>query len=94
MKKLIPILIFISSSTLGYISPTEYKHYTCDELKSDYSGLFRESINNMSKQLDYRFNSRRYNELGDIREELNSRIKAIEIAADKIECDINQREDK
>jgi hypothetical protein len=89
MKLLTLALILAPSIAMAdYVSPTEYKDFTCDELRADYYDLGSMMIDNLSESLDYDYRSQRRFDLDQEYKAMKSRQSAIEKAAKRIECDL------
>lgn len=95
MNKLLLAILLVSPLAMAdYVSPTEYKDFTCDELRADYRGLYSSKLSVMLLQSEYDYRTRRYAELGDKYESIQSRLAAIELAGKKIGCDVNEAAEK
>jgi len=91
MKLLTLALILAPSIALAdFVSPNDYKDYTCDELRSDYYDIGDSMLDNLSESLDYDYRSSRRFELDQQYKKLKAHQGAIEKAAKRIECNLKQ----
>lgn len=92
MKKLILLTMVLSPIALAdYVSPNEYRGYTCEELREDYKGVLSAKIDNISEQIDVDYRSVRHSDLEREYVKLKSRSEAIEKAGKRIDCDVNPK---
>jgi len=91
MKLLTLALIIAPSIAMAdYVSPTEYKDFTCTELRADYYDLGDMMIDSLIDSLDYDYRSQRRFDLDQEYKAMKSRQAAIEKAAKRIECDLSK----
>jgi hypothetical protein len=83
-------LLSLSVQAEEYVSPMEYKDYTCEELKEDYKGISDIEFNNYIESVD-NFGTRKADELNEKSEHLKARLTAIEKAAKKINCEVSPK---
>lgn len=92
MKKLILLALILSPVAVAdYVSPSEYKDYTCEELREDYKGVLSAKIDNISEQIDVDYRSVRHSDLEHEYVKLKSRSEAIEKAGKRIDCEVNPK---
>ena len=72
-----------------YVSPSEYRDFTCEELREDYAGIGSMMIDNIDERIGLRHDSIRNNDLSMEFTRLESRANAIEKAAKRINCDLH-----
>lgn len=92
MKKLILLTMVLSPIALAdYVSPNEYRGYTCEELREDYKGVGSAMIESLSEQIDVDYRSVRHSDLEREYTKLKSRAEAIEKAGKRIDCDVSPK---
>jgi len=79
--------LIIASTQAAYISPTEYKNHSCNELQEDYLGYLDASLKNLSEEINA-FGTKRADSLKDNGEELRAHITAIEKASKRKDCPV------
>jgi predicted SPOUT superfamily RNA methylase MTH1 len=90
-KKHISAIVFTSfllvstTSQADYVSPTEYKNHSCDELQEDYLGYLEASFKYLSESINYS-GTKRARTATDKREKLDARIAAIKKASERKNC--------
>lgn len=83
----------LPAQAASYVSPTEYKDYTCEELKEDYKGFSEANLNNLKKAVEA-FGTRKADKLSDEAEEINAHLKAIEKASERKGCPVKKPKEK
>lgn len=92
MKNLILLALILSPVSMAdYVSPNEYRGYTCEELREDYKGVLSAKIDNISEQIDVDYRSVRHSDLEREYVKLKSRSEAIEKAGKRIDCEVNPK---
>ena len=91
MKKLILLALILSPiASADYVSPNEYKGFTCEELREDYYDLGSMKVDNLTESIDYDYRSQRRFDLDQEYKAMESRSSAIKKAAKRIECDLKK----
>lgn len=90
MKKVFAVFAVLSLPAFAqsYVSPSEYRDYTCEELREDYSDIGSMMIDNIDARIGLRHDSIRNNDLSMEFTRLESRANAIEKAAKRIDCNL------
>lgn len=93
-KKIIALAFLMlplqSFSEEEYVSPMEYKDYSCDELKEDYEGISNVHLENLLESTEH-LGTNKGRELDKKNEGLEARLTAIEKAAAKINCSLKTK---
>lgn len=95
MKKFLLLTALISPIAMAdFVSPSQYKDFTCEELREDFSVLVDEMLGKINEKLNYDMMSRRYQELDDQYDDLRAHADAIIRAGERIGCDVKGKQEE